>query len=88
MRPLGSSLSVFGSRCGVLGWVLWSRRDEDNAAHVLMKVLPSFPPGQFVLPLEGLECWAMKFFILFDREDYIFQLTLEHKFELHRSTYM
>ena len=55
MRPLGSSLSVFGSRCGVLGWVLWSGRDEDNAAHVLMKVLPSFPPGQFVLPLEGLE---------------------------------
>ena len=30
----------------------------------------------------------MKFFILFDREDYVLQLTLEHRFELHRSTYM
>lgn len=82
MRPLGSSLSVFGSRWGVLGWVLWSGRDEDNIA-----LLPTWaicsPSGGI-----GLECLAMKFFILFDREDYIFQLTLEHRFELHRSTYM
>lgn len=57
MRPLGSSLSVFGSPGWVLGWVLGSGRDEDSTAHVLMKVLPSFPPGQFVLPLEGLD-WS------------------------------
>ena len=32
MRPLGSSLSVFGSPGWILGWVLGSGRDEDNTA--------------------------------------------------------
>ena len=75
MRPLGSSLCM-GHWSGV-GCVLGSGRDEDTSMS-----WGRFSPRRHLGDLlcfwmNGLECWALKFFTLSTVQEHILQLILE-----------